>query len=75
MYFVSADDAADSVLDAILPNFLSQAHYMHLRTVRLSKTKWGTLCEKIRENIKGPALKTFRHGIKLIDLYCVTKSF
>ena len=44
-------------------------------TVRLGKTKWGTLPEKIRKKIKGPVLKAFRHGIKLIELYTVTKSF
>ena len=27
-----------------------------LRTVRLSKTKWGTLCQKIRKKLKGPVL-------------------
>ena len=40
-----------------------------IRTVHLSKTKLGTFCEKIRKNIKGPALKTLRHGIELIELY------
>ena len=44
-------------------------------TVRLGKTKWGTLQRFKRIKIKGPARKTFRYDIKLIELYVVTKSF
>ena len=43
--------------------------------LRLGKTKLGTLCAKIRKQIKGPVLKAFRYGMKLIELYSVTKSF
>ena len=44
-------------------------------TVRLGKTKLGTLWEKIRKQIKGLALKAFRQCIKLIEIYPLTKSF
>ena len=46
-------------------------------TVRLSKTNWGTLGQKMRKKLKGPDLKALRHNIKLIaiEVYCVTKSF
>ena len=33
------------------------------------------MCEKIRKQIKGQALKTFHYGIKLVELYSVMKSF
>ena len=39
-----------------------------IHTVRLGKTKWGTLPEKMRKQIKGPVLKAFRHTIKLVEL-------
>ena len=32
----------------------------------MSKTNWGTFCEKIRKKIKGPVLKALRHAIKLV---------
>ena len=44
-------------------------------TVRLGKTKLGTLRRFVRIKIKGQALKTFRYAIKLIELYGVAKSF
>ena len=33
-------------------------------TVRLSKTKMGTFCKKIRKKIKGPVLKALRHALR-----------
>ena len=47
---------------AVLFGF-KKSGYVH-QTVRLS-TKWGTLPRFVRIKIKGPALKAFRHGIKL----------
>ena len=44
-------------------------------TVRLGKTKWGTLPQVVRIKINGPVLKALRSAIKLIELYCATKSF
>ena len=44
-------------------------------TVRLSKTNWGTLRRFMHIKIKGPDLKALRYTIKLVELYCVAKSF
>ena len=54
-----------------VPSFWYQIHKCVVTTVRLGKTKWGTLQRFVRIKIKGQALKTFRYDIKLDELYVV----
>ena len=63
-------------------NYIANGRDFHFRTctlqygtVRLGKTKLGTLPRFVHIKKKGPGLKTFRYAIKLVELYGVTKSF